>query len=102
LCIRLAKSAVPSPLSGHQLLSSNSPVEYEQVIWEFGATVTDPDARWNAIHAAAQTGSEPLSKAAGRADLKPEHGHHRVHPANSIDRERVPPDRVHSGAGDPS
>jgi hypothetical protein len=58
----LRKSAVPSPLSGQQLLSFDSPGECVQVFTEFGVPVDDAAALWQAIHAAAQSGAERLSK----------------------------------------
>ena len=61
----LKKSAVPSPLSGQQLLSFDTPAECVQVFKEFGATVDDPDALWKAIQAAARVGTEKLSKPEG-------------------------------------
>lgn len=61
----LRKSAVPSPLSGTQLLSFDSPAECVQVFKEFDVPVSDPDGLWKAIQTAAQVGAEKLSKAEG-------------------------------------
>jgi TIR domain-containing protein len=58
----LRKSAVPSPLSGQQLLSFDSPAECVQVFKEFGVPVYDADSLWTALRAAAQIGADRLSK----------------------------------------
>lgn len=61
----LRKGAVPSPLSGQQLLSFDSPAECVQVFKEFGVPVDDSDALWQAIRAAAQIGADRMSIAEG-------------------------------------
>ena len=61
----LRKSAVPSPLSGQQLLSFDSPAECVQVFKEFGVPVYDADSLWTALRAAAQIGADRLSKGEG-------------------------------------
>jgi hypothetical protein len=61
----LRKSAVPAPLSGQQLLSFDSPAECVQVFKEFGVPVSDADALWETIRAAAQVGADRMSKAEG-------------------------------------
>jgi hypothetical protein len=53
----LRKGAVPSPLSGHQLLSFDSPAECAQLFKEFGATIVDIDALWKALQAQAGAAS---------------------------------------------
>lgn len=61
----MQKNAVPSPLSGHQLLSLHSPDECEQVFKEFGVTVQDVAAFMEAALTAADKGTSLLALAAG-------------------------------------
>jgi hypothetical protein len=61
----MSKSAVPSPLSGHQLLSLDSLEECEQLFKEFGASLADSKRFLEAVNTAHAKGFHLFSQAVG-------------------------------------